>query len=84
MINWIIEFSAAHRALIVILVVRRLAIPYTLGLVVAGLLISIAGLLPEERLTPWRICSPRETASIGASLRWKHGARECGAVPSSV
>ncbi len=39
-------------ALIVILVVRRLAIPYTLGLVVAGLLISIAGLLPEERLTP--------------------------------
>src|SRR5258708_31566907 len=39
-------------ALIVILVVRRLAIPYTLGLVVAGLLISISGLLPEERLTP--------------------------------
>src|SRR5260370_33337803 len=39
-------------ALIVILVVCRLAIPYTLGLVVAGLLISISGLLPVERLTP--------------------------------
>ncbi len=32
-------------ALIVILVVRRLAIPYTLGLVVAGLLISNLGLV---------------------------------------
>src|SRR6266700_2548636 len=33
-------------ALIVILVVRRLAIPYPLGLLVAGLLISISGFLP--------------------------------------
>jgi CPA1 family monovalent cation:H+ antiporter len=39
-------------ALAVILVTRRLAIPYTLGLVVVGLLISISGLLPEARLSP--------------------------------
>ncbi len=39
-------------ALSVILVTRRLAIPYTLGLVVVGLLISIFGLLPDVHLTP--------------------------------
>ncbi len=39
-------------ALAVILVTRRLAIPYTLGLVVVGLLLSIFGLLPEARLSP--------------------------------
>src|SRR5438105_3798021 len=39
-------------ALTVILVTRRLAIPYTLGLVVVGLLISIFGLLPEIHLNP--------------------------------
>jgi Na+:H+ antiporter len=39
-------------ALIVILVTRRLAIPYTLGLVVVGLLIDISGFLPAARLTP--------------------------------
>ncbi len=39
-------------ALVVILVTRRLAIPYTLGLVVVGLLIDISGFLPEARLTP--------------------------------
>lgn len=39
-------------ALVVILVTRRLAIPYTLGLVVVGLLISIFGLLPDIHLNP--------------------------------
>lgn len=39
-------------ALIVILVTRRLSIPYTLGLVVVGLLISVFGLLPNAHLTP--------------------------------
>ncbi len=39
-------------ALTVILVTRRLAVPYTLGLVVVGLLISVFGLLPDIRLTP--------------------------------
>src|SRR5947209_8082133 len=39
-------------ALTVILVTRLLAIPYTLGLVVVGLLISIFGLLPDVHLTP--------------------------------
>jgi CPA1 family monovalent cation:H+ antiporter len=39
-------------ALTVILVTRRLSVPYTLGLVVVGLLISIVGLLPDIHLTP--------------------------------
>ncbi|TMC23308.1 MAG: hypothetical protein E6J34_03390 [Chloroflexi bacterium] len=39
-------------ALGVILVTRRLAVPYTLGLVVVGLLFSLFGILPEARLTP--------------------------------
>jgi Na+:H+ antiporter len=39
-------------ALCVILVTRRLAVPYTLGLVVVGLLLSVFGLLPEARLSP--------------------------------
>lgn len=39
-------------ALVVILVARRLAVPYTLGLVVVGLFIGIFGLLPGARLTP--------------------------------
>src|SRR5438874_7307771 len=39
-------------ALTVILVTRRLAVPYTLGLVVVGLLISVFNLLPEIHLTP--------------------------------
>src|SRR5216110_1123021 len=38
-------------ALIVILITRPLAVPYTLGLVVVGLLISFFGLLPEVHLT---------------------------------
>jgi CPA1 family monovalent cation:H+ antiporter len=39
-------------ALSVILVTRKLTVPYTLGLVVMGLLISIFGFLPDIRLTP--------------------------------
>jgi CPA1 family monovalent cation:H+ antiporter len=39
-------------ALIVILVTRRLRIPYTLGLVVVGLVISLFGLFPGIRLPP--------------------------------
>ncbi|MGI9059725.1 MAG: cation:proton antiporter [Ktedonobacteraceae bacterium] len=39
-------------ALIVILVTRRLAVPYTLGLVIVGLAFSLLGLLPAVRLTP--------------------------------
>src|SRR6266702_6979571 len=39
-------------ALAVILVTRRFAIPYTLGLVVVGLLISLFGFLPDIHLTP--------------------------------
>ncbi len=39
-------------ALAVILVARRFAIPYTLGLVVVGLLISLFGFLPDIHLTP--------------------------------
>ncbi len=39
-------------ALSVILVTRRLSVPYTLGLVVVGLLISIFGFLPDIHLTP--------------------------------
>jgi CPA1 family monovalent cation:H+ antiporter len=39
-------------ALTVILVTRRLSVPYTLGLVVVGLLISIVGLLPDIHFTP--------------------------------
>ena len=39
-------------ALTVILVTRRLSVPYTLGLVIVGLLISIFGLLPDIHLTP--------------------------------
>ncbi len=39
-------------ALLVILVTRRLAVPYTLGLVVVGLLLGIAGQFGEIRLDP--------------------------------
>jgi CPA1 family monovalent cation:H+ antiporter len=39
-------------ALLVILVTRRLAIPYTLGLVVVGIFLSLLGVLPEVQLTP--------------------------------
>lgn len=39
-------------ALSVILVTRRLSVPYTLGLVVVGLFISIFGFLPDIHLTP--------------------------------
>lgn len=39
-------------ALLVILVTRRLAVPYTLGLVVVGLLISLSGRFADIRLTP--------------------------------
>lgn len=39
-------------ALVVILLARRLAVPYTLGLVVVGLLISFFNLLPSVRLDP--------------------------------
>jgi CPA1 family monovalent cation:H+ antiporter len=39
-------------ALLVILVTRRLEIPYTLGLVVVGVLLSFLGVLPEVQLTP--------------------------------
>src|SRR5947207_2393106 len=39
-------------ALIVILVTRKFTVPYTLGLVVVGLLISLSGVLPTIHLTP--------------------------------
>ncbi len=39
-------------ALLVIFLTRRLAIPYTLGLVVVGVLLSLLGVLPEVQLTP--------------------------------
>src|SRR5579875_748791 len=39
-------------ALVVILITRRLSVPYTLGLVVVGLLISIFHVLPSVRLDP--------------------------------
>ncbi|QBD79786.1 sodium:proton antiporter [Ktedonosporobacter rubrisoli] len=39
-------------ALTVILITRRLAVPYTLGLVIVGLLISLFGFLPEIHLSP--------------------------------
>lgn len=39
-------------ALAVILLTRRLAIPYTLGLVVAGLLLGFLHLIPDAALTP--------------------------------
>ena len=39
-------------ALVVILVVRRLALPYTLGLVVVGLAIGLTGITPEALLSP--------------------------------
>ncbi len=39
-------------ALAVILTTKRLSVPYTLGLVIVGLLISIFNLLPAIRLTP--------------------------------
>jgi CPA1 family monovalent cation:H+ antiporter len=39
-------------ALIVIIISRKLAIPYTLGLVIAGLGFGFLNLLPEVRLTP--------------------------------
>ncbi|HEX4206000.1 MAG TPA: sodium:proton antiporter [Ktedonobacteraceae bacterium] len=39
-------------ALVVILLARRLAIPYTLGLVVVGLLLSLVVNLPVSHLTP--------------------------------
>ncbi len=36
----------------VILITRRLAVPYTLGLVLAGLVIGLSGLIPQAQLTP--------------------------------
>src|SRR5690242_3875595 len=39
-------------ALLTIFVTRWIAVPYTLGLVVVGLLLSMLGLLPEVHLTP--------------------------------
>ena len=39
-------------ALLVIFLTRRLAIPYTLGLVAVGVLLSLLGVLPEVQLTP--------------------------------
>jgi CPA1 family monovalent cation:H+ antiporter len=39
-------------ALVVILVTRRLAFPYTLGLVIVGFVISLFGIIPEFHLTP--------------------------------
>src|SRR6266700_1990313 len=39
-------------ALTVILITRRLTVPYTLGLVIVGLLIGVLNLVPEVRLTP--------------------------------
>jgi CPA1 family monovalent cation:H+ antiporter len=39
-------------ALGVILITRPLAVPYTLGLVVVGLLFSLFGILPEAQLSP--------------------------------
>ncbi len=39
-------------ALAVILLTRRLAVPYTLGLVIVGLLISLSGRIPDFHLTP--------------------------------
>ncbi|SRR5579884_707269 len=39
-------------ALTVILITRRLTVPYTLGLVIVGLLIGVLDLVPEVRLTP--------------------------------
>src|SRR5690349_16900920 len=38
--------------LTVILVTRRLTVPYTLGLVIVGLVIGLLNLAPEVRLTP--------------------------------
>lgn len=39
-------------ALLTIFVTRWIAVPYTLGLVVVGLVLGISGLLPEVHLTP--------------------------------
>ncbi len=39
-------------ALLVIFVTRWIAVPYTLGLVIVGLVLSISGVLPEVQLTP--------------------------------
>jgi CPA1 family monovalent cation:H+ antiporter len=39
-------------ALIVILITRKLALPYTLGLVIVGLFIGFIGLTPEAQLSP--------------------------------
>ena len=39
-------------ALLVIFVARWIAVPYTLGLVVVGLVLGVAGVLPEVQLTP--------------------------------
>lgn len=39
-------------ALVVVLVTKRLAIPYTLGLVVVGLVLGLFQLTPEAQLTP--------------------------------
>jgi CPA1 family monovalent cation:H+ antiporter len=39
-------------ALVVILFTKKLSIPYTLGLVVAGLLLGFFHLIPEAQLTP--------------------------------
>ncbi len=39
-------------ALVVILLTKKLSVPYTLGLVVAGLFLGLFHLIPEARLTP--------------------------------
>jgi CPA1 family monovalent cation:H+ antiporter len=39
-------------ALTVIFLTRRLAVPYTLGLAIVGLVMSFVGILPEAQLTP--------------------------------
>ena len=36
----------------VIFVARWIAVPYTLGLVIVGLVLGVAGVLPEVQLTP--------------------------------
>src|SRR6185312_14617989 len=39
-------------ALLTIFVTRWIAVPYTLGLVIVGLVLGISGILPEVHLTP--------------------------------
>ncbi|MBE3559288.1 MAG: cation:proton antiporter [Ktedonobacteraceae bacterium] len=60
-------------ALVTIFVTRWIAVPYTLGLVVVGLLLSASGLLPEVHLTPSLVLFVFLPALLfeGAwSLRW--------------